>query len=357
MNVRTGTMTREGERLASSSKGLAYLPGDPPEPGHAREIAPGVHWMRVPLPMDLNHINLWLLDDDDGWTVVDTGLDDEVCRDAWLSLERVALRGLPLKRVFVTHDHPDHMGLARWLAERHGAAVWMSGTCYDSSSEFLRTPPATVAERMAAFLRRHGLVMTDAAGTKPRDHRVWFGREPPPLAQRAADGDRIAAGGDWRLIETGGHCRGHLCLNDAGRRILISGDQVLPTISPNVSVMAHSPEANPLRDFLASLERLDSCDPQTVVLPSHGRPFVGLQQRTADLRRHHEQQLDALREFCREPRAAVDVLPVMFRRVLRGFHQVLAVGEAIAHLHLLRFMGQIERIDDADGLYRFVRSR
>jgi glyoxylase-like metal-dependent hydrolase (beta-lactamase superfamily II) len=183
---------------------------------------------------------------------------------------------------------------------------------------------------------------------------VWYGGW-SPLGQAVGDGDCIEAGqGRWRVIETGGHCRGHLCLYDAQRRVLVSGDQVLPTISPNVSVLSSAPEADPLRAFLGSIERLGSCAPDTLVLPSHGRPFRGLHGRLEDVRAHHWQQLDALRAFCVEPRTAFEVLPTMFRRVPRGFHRLLAVGEAVAHLNYLCTEGVLARSLDADGVARFV---
>jgi glyoxylase-like metal-dependent hydrolase (beta-lactamase superfamily II) len=156
------------------------------------------------------------------------------------------------------------------------------------------------------------------------------------------------------VIETSGHCRGHLCLHDAARGVLISGDQVLPTISPNVSVLASRPDANPLADFLESLARLERCAPDTLVLPSHGRPFRGLHRRIEVLRSHHLQQLEALRAACAEPKQAYELLPVMYGRPLRGFHRFLALGEAVAHLNCLWHAGDLVRTVDAAGRIRFT---
>ena len=186
------------------------------------------------------------------------------------------------------------------------------------------------------------------------EHGRWYGVV-PPLARPIAGGDRIEAGGRaWDVIETSGHCRGHLCLHDAAHRVLISGDQVLPTISPNVSVLATRPDSNPLAEFLESLARLaQQCPPDTLVLPSHGRPFRGLHRRVEVLRSHHLQQLGALREACREPTAAYALLPVMYGRPLRGFHRFLAVGETVAHLNHLWHDGAVERRVDGDGRVTF----
>jgi glyoxylase-like metal-dependent hydrolase (beta-lactamase superfamily II) len=351
---RGGAITREGERWRPEPRELEFLHAEPPAIGQAHAIADGVLWLRIPLPMELNHINVWLLEDGDGWLLVDTGMAEQVCRDAWLQFDEHVLGGRPIKRLFVTHDHPDHMGLAPWLRERHGAAVWMAEYAHRSCGEFLRTDPEALAARIRGFLHLHGVEVPPGVAATRGDHREWYGGW-PPLAHAPVDGDVIEAGrGRWRVIETAGHCRGHLCLYDADRRLLISGDQVLPTISPNVSVLSSAPDADPLHEFLESIKRLRACAPDTLVLPSHGRPFRRLHARLDDLQAHHLQQLEALRVHCREPQTAFEVLPAMFRRVPRGFHRLLAVGEAVAHLNYLCGRGDLERRVDASGIARFV---
>jgi glyoxylase-like metal-dependent hydrolase (beta-lactamase superfamily II) len=209
---------------------------------------------------------------------------------------------------------------------------------------------------MRAFLASHGLAQDPGAAARATfRHDEWFGGA-PLLDEAPEDGDTFeAAGRRWQLIETGGHCRGHLCLHDSEGRVLVSGDQVLPTISPNVSVLSSRPDADPLREFLASLTRLEQCAEDTVVLPSHGRPFRGLHRRLADVRAHHEQQLEDVRKACSNgPRTAFEVLPVMFGRPLRGFHRVLAMGETVAHLSYLCSSGLLERRQRGDGVLEFV---
>lgn len=352
-------ITAEGELYPSPRHALDYLELQPPEPGHAVAIDVGLTWARIPLPMELNHINVWLMPDADGWLLVDTGMAEEVCRAAWHTLEGGALQDRPLRRIVVTHDHPDHMGLSRWLHERHGAPVWMSAIGHASTGEYLAMSGEAVHARRYAFVAAHGMDVSLEAQQRSAgdDHGRWYGGL-PPLARPTAGGDVIEAGGrTWQVIETSGHCRGHLCLHDAEHEILISGDQVLPTISPNVSVLASRPDADPLSEYLESLERLaQHCARGTLVLPSHGRPFRGLHRRIEVLRSHHLQQLEALREACRdEPRSAYELLAVMYGRPLRGFHRFLAVGETVAHLNCLWHAGDLARQVDASGRVRFLR--
>jgi glyoxylase-like metal-dependent hydrolase (beta-lactamase superfamily II) len=355
MSEHRGAITHEGERYPSPRHGLDYLDGDPPEPGHARQIGERLWWARIPLPMELNHINVWLVDEGDHWTLVDTGMAEQVCREAWDSLDATVLGGRPIGRVFITHDHPDHLGLAPWLAARHGAKVWMSAFAHQAVADYLATSTEALRDRSYAFVSRNGMhIAPEGPQSKPRGMGdSWFGGV-PPLDRACVDGELLAGGGrDWKLIETDGHCRGHLCLHDAAGDVLISGDQVLPTISPNVSVISVRPEGDPLRDFLVSLARLEQCSAGTLVLPSHGRPFRGLHRRISAVRAHHMEQLESLRVACGEPKTAFELVPVMFGRTLRGFHRFLALGETLAHLHYLWHGGELARSTDESGVIRF----
>ena len=318
-------------------------------------IAAGLHWARIPLPMELAHINVWLMEDDAGWTLVDTGMAADPCREAWGALERELVGTQGLRRIFITHDHPDHMGLARWLQERHGAEVWMSAVAHESVADI--SPPSP---RQFTRACTHSWCFTDSSPTARRRgcrrHATTGGSMAPRRSRsRRATAIRsssaVASGTSSRPAGTAAATSA--CTTPPGG-LLVSGDQVLPAISPNVSVVSSRPEADPLREFLASLARLEQCAEDTVVLPSHGRPFRGLHRRIADLRAHHQQQLASLREACTEPRTAFELLPVMFGRPLRGFHRMLAMGEAVAHLHYLEPTACVERSVGGDGVARFV---
>ncbi len=337
---------------------LSYPQVPPPAPGEIAPISEGVHWIRFPLPMELDHINLWLLDHDGGFVLVDTGLASDVGRAAWERLEQQVLARRPLRLIVLTHLHPDHAGLAAWLQARHGVPVWTSHETERQMSQlFAPLTDAQIAERRS-FFNRHGLTdlgSFDASLSGERYRAVVSGL--PQIAHHPRDSEEAIWGGAaWRWIETGGHAVGHLCLHDRSRRVLITGDQILPSISPNVSASGWSADANPLDSYLRSLERLAELDPATLVLPSHGRPFRGVRERALELRNHHLDHLDRLREACREPCTARETLRVLFRRTLSGFHLYLAIGEAIAHLEYLARSGELVRLTDDQGTIRYARA-
>jgi glyoxylase-like metal-dependent hydrolase (beta-lactamase superfamily II) len=347
-------VTAEGEAFPSAPKRLHYVEYEPPAPGKSVPIADGVRWARIPLPMDLNHINVWLLDVADGTVVVDTGMAAAMGKEAWESIERDLFAAHPLQAVFVTHIHPDHIGLAAWLQERHSVPVLMSRRTH----EFARAMISGAGHFAAAesFFRRHGL--SDPAQILPMFKPERFVRMTsgvPDVRRYVADEEIVdwGAGQRWRALETNGHAEGHLCLSSLSQPVLISGDQVLPTISSNISFNFRNVDVNPLGSYLSSLRRLRRLPAETLVLPSHGIPFRGLHQRADDLLEHHEEQLAMLVEACEQPKTATDLLPRLFRRELKGMHLFLALGEALAHLEYLVHEGRVDRVDDA-GVTRYL---
>lgn len=345
---------------------LHYPLGDAlPAPGSTVEVAPGVRWIRMALPFALDHINLWLLRDEmdgpqgpvQGWTVVDCCISSDASRAQWGTVFESELQGLPILRVIVTHMHPDHIGLASWLCERWNARLWISATDFNVARMASQGSTGFGGESAAHFFAQHGL-------TDPESIRKIQGRSNyypslvpavPDRFHRMMDGDHIRIGGHgWRCISGYGHAPEHIALFSESLGVLISGDMLLPRISTNVSVHDAEPESNPLALFLQSIDKFAPLPVGTLVLPSHGKPFKGMHRRIEQLHHHHRDRLAEVVDACRQaPCSAADILPVMFKRPLDLHQTTFAMGESIAHLHMLWLGGQLQRQQGADGLYRF----
>jgi glyoxylase-like metal-dependent hydrolase (beta-lactamase superfamily II) len=338
---------------------LDYPHAAPPPPGETREVAPGVHWLRMPLPYALDHINLWLLEDGDRLVIVDCGLGDAPTRELWQRIFDGFFAGRAGTRVIATHLHPDHAGNAGWLTQRFDAPLWMSQADFLMAHAWRDDAAGYSVEAMVAHLARNGLAGERLEGLASRGNN--YARvvpEFPRTYRRIMDGETLAIGGRaWRVIMGYGHAPEHASLHCAELDVLISGDMLLPRISTNISVMQVDPDANPLALFLASLRRLGDLVPAgTLVLPSHGLPFRGMRERVAQLEEHHRLRLGELEDVCGEPRAAADVIGTLFRRELDDHQTFFAMGEAIAHLNYLMHDGSLRRTPGADGIVRFVRA-
>ena len=342
---------------------LHYPMGDAmPEVGQTLEVAPGVRWIRMSLPFALNHINLWLLRDEldgrQGWTIVDCCIDRPESRAQWEQIFATSLEGLPILRVIVTHMHPDHIGLAHWLCERWSARLWISATDYNVARLGSLGPSGFGGDAAADYFASHGL--NDPASVEQIKARTSYFPSLVPRVprqyRRMADGDVLTIGGrQWRCISGYGHAPEHIALVCDALRVLIGGDMMLPRISTNVSVYEVEPEANPLKLFLDSIERLRDLSQDTLTLPSHGKPFTGLHIRIDQLHDHHRDRLAEVMQACRErPHNAAEILPIMFRRPLDLHQKTFAMGEAVAHLHALWFEGKLVRELGVDGVYRFT---
>jgi len=331
----------------------------PPPPGEALAVAPGVLWIRMPLPFALDHINLWLLEESDGWTVVDCGYGDAATRGLWeMHFERT-LGGLPVRRIIVTHYHPDHLGNARWLMERFACPVVMT------QAEFL-TAHAVLDQRathshvdICALFAAHGMAADFVAALAARGNAYRRGVPEAPLGFRGIlDGDDVVAGGSpWRVICGHGHSPDHASLHSTARGLLISGDMLLPRISTNVSTSPSDPDGDPLARFLDSIAATAFLPPETLVLPSHGLPFRGIALRVAQLQTHHADRLAELQhavDVAAAPVSAADLVPILFRRELDLQQRFFAMGEAIAHLNHLWHGARISRCVAADGAVRFT---
>jgi glyoxylase-like metal-dependent hydrolase (beta-lactamase superfamily II) len=348
---------------------LNYPFGDElPQPGQALTVADGLRWIRMPLPFALDHINLWLLRDEidgrEGWTIVDCGVSRDEVKALWEALFENVLEGLPVLRVIVTHMHPDHIGLAYWLCERWNAPLWMTMTDFAVARLWSRpavngvTAGGRSGQSAVEHFTRHGLSDPEAQD-KIRERSGYYPSLVPDVPSRFTrimDGDRIQIGGrEWRIIVGYGHAPEHASLYCDTLQVLISGDMVLPRISTNISVFDFEPDANPLPLYLNSLRAYDDLPEDTLVLPSHGRPFRGLHERIAQQLSHHADRLDEVMTACEEPHSTMDIVPIMFRRKLDLHQMTFAMGEALAHLHALYFEGKLERSTGEDGIVRFER--
>jgi glyoxylase-like metal-dependent hydrolase (beta-lactamase superfamily II) len=353
------------KNVTTTLPALHYPWEQPPSPGDAHQLADGVYWIRMPLPFALDHINLWLLEDERdgvaGWTIVDCGYGSDETRALWDQHFAHTMGGRPVHRIIVTHYHPDHVGNAAWLQERTGAPVWMTATEYmsahaaaDDAAGFDRTNSANLF--IANGLARSRPDFVTAQQTRVTAFKRGVSSVPRQFV-RIMDGDDVTIGKrTWRVRTVYGHAPEHATLFSPTDNLLISGDQVLPKITTNVGVWGNQPEANPLKQFLTSFDKFADLPDSTLVLPSHGRVFAGLHTRIAQLKDHHAQRLAELEAALTEPKSAADVLPVLFRRTLDDHQLIFAIGEAIAHLHYLWYAGRAKRIRDAEGIYLFVRT-
>ena len=332
-----------------------------PAPGGILEVAPGVRWLRMGLPFALDHINLWLLRDRqdgiEGWTIVDCGISNDATRAAWEQVFAEHLDGLPVLRLIVTHMHPDHIGLAHWLTERWQCRMWTSATDYNAARMASLSTTGFGGERSAAFFASHGLTDPEALAKVRARSNYYAAMVPsvPDSFRRLMDGMALDVGGQpWRCIAGYGHAPEHIALHAPTLNLLIAGDMVLPRISTNVSVYDLEPESDPLALFLTSIKRFDSLPTDTLVLPSHGKPFTGLHARTRQLQQHHDERLAEVMAACAErPCHAADLLPVLFKRQLDLHQTTFAMGESVAHLHALWHAGKLLRRADSAGVWRF----
>lgn len=320
----------------------------------------------MPLPFALDHINLWLLDDEidgrAGFTAIDCGVATEATMAAWERLFDGFFGGRPLLRVIATHFHPDHVGLAQWLAaggkqRRWHAPLAMSAAEY-GYARFLSQGDGEGGDRAVKHFRRHGLADPESLAKIRARAAGYYAKLVPAVPAsyvRLNDGDEIGIGARrFRLIVGHGHSVEHLSLHCEDERLLISGDMLLPRISTNVGVFDLEPEADPLPRYLRSLDRYLPLAADTLVLPSHGKPFVGMHARVMQQHQHHAARLADVLAACRTPQSAADIVPLLFPREL-DLHQFgFALGEALAHLHALWHEGRLIRRREADDVYRFV---
>lgn len=333
----------------------------PPASGETFEVAPGILWLRMPLPFALDHINLWLLADGDGWAIVDTGFALPAVQECWRQvLDRLTARprGATITRILVTHFHPDHLGLAAWLQDQTGAPLCMTLGEYLTGHAVWHEIGGHGNDPMLRQFRAHGLDEQRCAALDRR--RGGYNRGVPSIPTnylRIFQGDRLPIGKHhWQVRVGYGHSPEHAAFYCEELGVLISGDMLLPKISTNISVFAVTPLADSLADYLASIDSYRRLPAKTLVLPSHGLPFHGIEARVDALHAHHEERLRLLEDECSEPRCAAELLLTLFPRDLDAHQTMFAMGEAIAHLNRLERAGRLQRSVDRNGLIRFVKA-
>lgn len=346
--------------MQDASGVLTYPFDATPAPGQALEVAPGVRWLRMRLPMPaLNHINVWALEDGPGWTLVDTGMDMPHTVSDWQSALSGALGARPVVRVICTHMHPDHIGMAGWLTRQHACRLWTTRleyvTCRMLVADTGREAPADGVR----FYRATG--WDDAALEHYRARFGGFGKAVyalPDSYRRVVDGEAIEIGArSWRAVVGRGHSPEHLCLHSPELRVLISGDQVLPRITSNVSVFPTEPDADPLSEWLSSLASIrERVGDEVLVLPSHNEPFRGLHARLDALIAGHEERLAQLAAELSTPKRAVDVFGLLFRRRVGLDMLSMATGESVAHLNCLMARGLVACELDGAGVAWYRRT-
>lgn len=318
---------------------------EPPMAGTVCEVAPGVMWVRIPLPFRLDHINVYLVADDDGWAVVDTGAAYENAREVWESLFAGSLYGWRFTKVIVTHHHIDHIGLAGWLCAHLDVPLLTSQTCYLSGANLLLDPEGPAAQPFREFYRSHGMLGETAAtvATRGHDYLRMVERLPATFGRLAA-GDALTLGGRVFDVLTGeGHAPEQIMLHCREAGILLAADQVIAKISPNIGVWPVEPGGDPLGRYLRSLAMLVSQVPaDTLVLPGHQLPFLGLHERCRELAAHHQRRCDQIVDWCRAGAYTVtDLVPLLFPRILDPHQLGFAFSETHAHVNRLVSAGML----------------
>ncbi|WP_101068784.1 MBL fold metallo-hydrolase [Roseovarius salinarum] len=341
--------------------GIRHPWPEPPGEGEATEVAEGVLWLRLPLPMKLDHVNVFALDDGaDGWTIVDTGLASRRGRAIWQALMDGPLAGKPVSRVVVTHHHPDHVGLAGWFMER-GARLWMPRTALLMARMLTLDVQETWPEETLAFYRGAGM-REDIYEARKADRPFNFADtvHPIPLGyRRITQGEVVRMGGrDWTVRMGGGHAPEHATFWSADCNLVLGGDQLLPSISPNIGVYPTEPEADPLSDWLAACDRLVShAREDHLVLPGHKLPFTGLPLRLRQLADNHHGALARLEAHLSAPRTAAECFMPIFKREVGDGEYGLALVEALAHCLHLWHAGRVRRGRSGDAwTWQTIRS-
>ncbi len=326
-----------------------------PSEGEAIEVAPGIFWMRLPLPMKLDHVNVYAVDEGDSWTLIDTGFNSRRGRRIWQKLLNGPLAGKPVQRVMVTHHHPDHIGMAGWLQSDFDAELWTTRTAWLFARMLMLDEQDRPTRETVKFWRACGMeprVLEKRLQERPFNFADVVA--PLPLGfKRLKEADSIEMGGRvWDVHMGNGHAPEHATFWSRDDNLVIGGDQLLPSISPNIGVYATEPEADPLAEWLESCEKLRQfARDDQLVLPGHKLPFTGLPFRLHQLIENHHGALARLQGFLKTPRTAAECFQTLFKRSIGEAEYGLALVEAMAHVQHLYVSGHASRTVRSDGAY------
>jgi glyoxylase-like metal-dependent hydrolase (beta-lactamase superfamily II) len=334
---------------------LQYPFSAPTNPDELVEVHPGVLWGRLPLPFRLDHINVYFIDDGNGWAVIDTGIGNELSRTIWQRLVNGPLRGRRLTRLIVTHYHPDHIGLAGWLTQNFSVPLLTSQTTYLTCTNISLSPGALDAKIYRDFYLCHGLnaEMTARVTTDGHSYLKMVTGLPPTFRRLIAQDVLTIGGRVFNVLSGDGHAPEQLMLHCPSEKLFFAADQILAKITPNVSVWAVDPDGNPLDLYLRSLRGLQALLPSdTLVLPGHQLPFRQPQVRCAELIRHHEERCAAIASACRTAaRTTAEIVPFVFPRPLDSHQMSFAFSEVLAHVNYLVERGELAWGKPRDGVY------
>ena len=323
--------------------------------GEVTEVAPGLLWLRLPLPFELDHVNMYLLEDGDGWAIVDTGIKTDEAKAIWKNVFAEKLANTPITRVIVTHFHPDHIGLAGWICNRFDIPLFTSLATY-MTNRLLSLAPRDVESRVHFdFYTRHGM-SPEAAGLVDLRGREYLSmvENPPESFMRLVYGDQLTIGKrTFRVFTFDGHAPEQVLLYCADESLLFAADHVMEKISPNVGVYAGDQKGDPLGHFVRSLQLLRTTIPEHVlVLPGHRRPFYGLHERCVELEQHHEDRCNLILQACGERSQTIaNLVPVLFKRELDAHQMAFAFAETLAHAHRLSRKSEVKEVTQNGRTY------
>jgi len=351
----------KGKSIKEITIALSYPHPTPPAPGTATEVAPGILWARLPLPFSLDHVNVYFIEDGDGWAIVDCGISNLETRSAWDALLNGPVKKQRITRVIVTHHHPDHIGMAGWLCDRLGVEMWCGRETFLYTMNLAQAPALLGDSLYRDFYTDHGMQPDVAELVATRGHEYLRMISPPPLTfRRLAPGKDLVIGERrFQVLSGGGHCPEQIMLYSADDKVFLAADQVIEKISSNVSVLSFEPMEDPLGEFFASLAEIKRIIPgDALVLSGHRLPFFGLHERCDALIAHHQDRCEIIMEACGvEPRSCNDILPLMFRPELTPHEISFAFTEALAHMNHLVESGQLVWNKGADASLKAVSTQ